>query len=154
MCKHVKWYKKLLCFNSKYLLYLPCHPLCHHPALLSVPPFNPSYFTYFPFKDWLVGGGLTGRVLVAVCTSGYFIVLLHWETKPPAPWPNIPHSYIIPTLSPFLILIILSCWLGSDKYQSLSHWLDYGSNSWVRIHDLPKRETEALLIRPSRLILL
>ena len=26
---------------------------------------------------------------------GEFIVLSHWETRPPAPWPNIPLSHII-----------------------------------------------------------
>ena len=34
--------------------------------------------------------------------------------------------------SPCPILIMLSAWIGSDKYQFLSHldWLDQGSNPW------------------------
>ena len=40
-----------------------------------------------------------------VCTHGNFIVLPHWNTRPPAPLPDIPLSRIILTLrEPFLAL--------------------------------------------------
>ena len=47
--------------------------------------------------------------------------------------------------SPCPILIMPSTWLGSDKYQFVSHWFDLtmGSNPWS-----PARETRALPIRP------
>ena len=56
--------------------------------------------------------------LVTLRTHGAFIVLPHWETRPPAPW----LSHLILTLSqPVLsypaIIILQSAWLGSDKYK-------------------------------------
>ena len=65
-----------------------------------------------------------GYRVVTVRIHDDFIVLPHWETRPPAPWPDI-------TLSCHWansILIMPSTWLGSDKYQfdkSLI-WLDHG----------------------------
>ena len=40
-------------------------------------------------------------------------------------------------------------WLGSDKYGFLSHWFEPKRFGFC---DLPKREKDTLLIRPSRLI--
>ena len=53
--------------------------------------------------------------------------------------------------SPCPILIMLSAWLGSDKYQPLSHWCD-STRVWTHgfeSYDLPKCETDAQLIRPQ-----
>ena len=44
---------------------------------------------------------------------------------------------------------MLSTWLGSDKHKSLVR-LDQGSTRFG-FPDLPKRETDVLLIQPSRL---
>ena len=63
--------------------------------------------------------------LVAVCTRDDFIVLPHWEIRQSVPWPDIPLSHMI--LTPVIILLIPSTWLGSDKYQfykSLA-WFDH-----------------------------
>ena len=47
-----------------------------------------------------------------------------------------------------------NAWLGNDKYTFLSHWFDA-----IRVpthdfesHDLPKRKTDAQLIRPFLLV--
>ena len=56
-----------------------------------------------------------------------FIVLSHWETRPPAAWSDIPLNHIILTLSqPVLVIFfkMLSARLGSDKCQFSSHWFD------------------------------
>ena len=69
---------------------------------------------------------ISGR-LMTVCTHGDFIMLPHWESRPPAPWPDIPLTHIISDTvltSPCPFLIMLSAWLGSDKYKPLSHWFD------------------------------
>ena len=72
-----------------------------------------------------------GYRLVIVHTHGDFIVLAHWESRPPASWPGIPLSHIILTLSHCPILLMAHGRLGSDKYQfdkSLG-WLDQEPNS-------------------------
>ena len=56
--------------------------------------------------------------------------------------------------SSFPILVMLSAWLGSDKYTFLSHWF-YLRLTWVCRSESPnfaKRETEAQLIGPSCLV--
>ena len=58
-----------------------------------------------------------------------------------------------PTI-PCPILIMPSAWLGSVKNKLLSHWFD-STRVPIRVFEspiLPKRETDALLIRPSRLV--
>ena len=62
-----------------------------------------------------------------------FIVLPHWETRPSVPWPDkwYPTQSHYPDTgptSPFPILITMSTWQGSDKYQfdKLMIWLDHG----------------------------
>ena len=51
-----------------------------------------------------------------------------------APWPDISHiSPDTEPTSPCRILIMMSAWLESDKYQFVSHWLDSTS---VRTHDV------------------
>ena len=55
------------------------------------------------------------------CDSAHpdFRVLLHWEIRSSAPWPNIPLLHYSDTelTSPCFILLMLSTRLGSDKYQ-------------------------------------
>ena len=75
-------------------------------------------------KDWNVMSlqhlrWCQGRYqFVTVYTDGDFIVLPHWEIKPPAPRPDIliklHYSDTEPT-SPCPILMMLSACLGSDK---------------------------------------
>ena len=61
--------------------------------------------------------------VISVRTHGDFIVLPHfdWEMRPPAPWPDIPHSHIILTgtvqTSPCPILLMLSARPANNKYQ-------------------------------------
>ena len=43
--------------------------------------------------------------LVTARTHGIFIVLPHWETRPPAPWCDIPLSHIILTQSQQVLAI-------------------------------------------------
>ena len=50
------------------------------------------YFTVLGQAQW-------GYQLVTVHTHGDFIVPAHWKTRPLAPWPAIPLSHIILTLS-------------------------------------------------------
>ena len=62
-------------------------------------------------------------------------MVLFWETRPPATYPNAPLSHIILILKPTSlcpILIMPSIWLGSDKYQfyKSSVWLHWGLNPW------------------------
>ena len=59
-----------------------------------------------------------GYRLVTVHTHGDFIVLPHWETRPSASWPPTQLHY--PDTKPtslYPILIMLSTWLGSDRYK-------------------------------------
>ena len=68
-----------------------------------------------------------GYRLVTARTHDDFIILPHWKTRPPAPWPDITRDHIIPTLSqpiPCPILIMPSAWVGSDNCKYLSHWFD------------------------------
>ena len=58
--------------------------------------------------------------------------------QPSVPWPDIPLIHIIlrqPTSS--CLLIKLSTWLGSDKYQFCKSliWLDQGPNPWSPAHE-------------------
>ena len=56
-----------------------------------------------------------------VRTHGY-IVLPHWETRPPASWPDNPTQSHYPGIEPSSscpILIMPKAWLGSDKYKLL-----------------------------------
>ena len=65
----------------------------------------------------------------------HFIVLLHWEIRPPEPSPDIPLSHIVlKPRSP--ILVIMSTSLGHDTYQShkSSVWIDRKLNSWPLSH--------------------
>ena len=97
--------------------------------------------------------------LVTVRTHGYFTVLPHWETRPPAPWLDSIHSHCPWTepTSPCPNLIMPSVWLGSDKYQFLNLWF---RSTRILTHkvqispDLPagRPVTEALLIQPSHLV--
>ena len=48
---------------------------------------------------------------------------------------------------PCPVLIMPSAWLWSSKYQFWSHWLEF-EPSIFRSPDLPKQETDALLIQP------
>ena len=50
---------------------------------------------------------------------------------------------------------MLSTQLGSEKYKFLRHWFDLTRfrTRGFESHDLPKRDTGAQLIRPSRLVL-
>ena len=87
-----------------------------------------------------------GYWVMTVCTHSYshsyVIVLFHWETRTPAPWPNIPHIHVIfiqaaPTSSCPLV-VSSSAKLGSDKYtfdKSLL-WLVWDSNSRPSWYDL------------------
>ena len=63
---------------------------------------------------------------------------------------GLPHS-----TAPCPILIMLNTRLGVDKYKFVSRCFD---STWfeptkLRCHDLPKFETDAHLIQPSRLAL-
>ena len=52
--------------------------------------------------------------LVTMDTHDEFLVLHHWEARPPAPWPDIPFSHTLLTLestSPSIILIMRSACL-------------------------------------------
>ena len=51
--------------------------------------------------------------------------------------------------NPCSILIMPSAWLGNDEDNILRQWFD---STRVRTNDLPKQETDAQLIRPSRLV--
>ena len=93
-----------------------------------------------------------GYRLMAVHTHGYCIVL----TRPPAPWTRCPTKSHYPDIEPTSIRPILkmpSSWLRSDKYKCLNNLLDStGVQSQAfESHDLPKRETDAQLIQPSKL---
>ena len=56
------------------------------------------YFTVGGQAQW--GGGYR---LVTVYTHGVFIVLLHWDIRPPTSWHAIPLSHIILTLSKLVL---------------------------------------------------
>ena len=94
---------------------------------------------------------------MTVCTDGDFIVLPHWNPRPPAPWPDFPLSLHYPATeptSPCPVLIMPNARLGSDTCQFKSHWFD---STRFRTHkfefpNLPKWETDALLIRTPRLV--
>ena len=73
---------------------------------------------------------ISGRILtcdsVLICDSD-FIVLLHWETRLPAPRADTRPSHIILTLeltSSWPKPKMWSTWLGSDKYKYFSHCFD------------------------------
>ena len=84
-----------------------------------------------------------------------FIVLVHGKTRSSTPWPHLSHHPDPERISPCPILIMLSTWLGSDKYTILSHLFDLTRvwTYWFKSTDLPKREVGAQLIRPSRLVI-
>ena len=82
---------------------------------------------------------ISGDEAVTVPTHGNSIVLPQWATRLPATWPDIPQSHYPnkkPT-SPFPILIMLSAWLGSDKYKSLCPWFDL---TRVQTHEFETHE--------------
>ena len=96
-----------------------------------------------------------GYRLVTVCTHDNCIGLFHWETRLAAPCPDIPPIHIILTLNQLYlapILIMPSTWLGSDKYNVLSHWI---LSHWIdstsvwthefKTNNLLKRETDTYL---------
>ena len=90
-----------------------------------------------------------GYQLVTVSTQGHFIVLLHWEiTISTMTWyPTRSHYPDNEPTSPCPILIMLSAWLQSDKFQFSSHWFD---STTVRTHEArisrsAKTRTEVLL---------
>ena len=61
-----------------------------------------------------------GYWLVTVHTPGECCHTRRWETRPSAPWPDIPYNHIIPitaVTSPCPILLMPRARLGSDKYQ-------------------------------------
>ena len=64
-----------------------------------------------------------------------FIVLPHWNSRPSAPWSDIPHYPDIASTSPCPIIIITSTWLGSGKYKLKSHLFDLARvrtcNVWI-----------------------
>ena len=69
-----------------------------------------------------------------VTTHIDFEVLSYWEIKPLAPWPDIPFSHIILTLSQ-PVLLMLRARPGSNKsINFISHWFDCTGN---RTPDLP-----------------
>ena len=98
-----------------------------------------------PSKD--LGSYQDGYRLVTVRTHGNFIVLLHWDTKPLAPWPVIPLSQVVLTLSQ-PVLIMPSARLGSGKYQFQSHWFD---SIRVRNCEVQIRTSELWIPRSSRM---
>ena len=74
-----------------------------------------------------------------------FIKQSYWKNRPLASFPEIPHYLDTEPTSSCLILIMPSIWLGSDKYQFLSHWFDstrLHTGRFGRSADLPKRETD------------
>ena len=67
--------------------------------------------------------------LVTVDTYSDFIVLPHWDTGPPAPWPGLPLSHIILALShPVLSTTLTMPNTWSKNYQFLRHRFD-----WTRV---------------------
>ena len=68
-----------------------------------------------------------------------FVLLPHWETRMSATWHDIPHYPVTEPTSPCPIPIMLSTWLGSDKYQydnSLA-WLDHGFKPTISLTSDP-----------------
>ena len=74
---------------------------------------------------------------MAVCTHGDLIVLPDWDTRPSAPWHDIPRLHY-PNSAKHLTR-------NREVSIFISHWFD--SNPWS-----PARETRSLLTRPSRSI--
>ena len=89
-----------------------------------------------------------GYWLVTVRTHGDFIVLAHWEIRPPTRWPDIPLSHYPDSeiTSICTTLLMQSTRLGSDKYQIYKPlvWLDREPNS-----PSPAREARALPVLPA-----
>ena len=68
---------------------------------------------------------------VTVHTYGDFIMLSHWKIRPSLPWDWYPTQSHYPDTEPARpcpIIIMLSTWLGSDKYKFYKPlvWLDHG----------------------------
>ena len=92
---------------------------------------------------------VTSRIIsgrVTVHTYGHFIVLPHWETRPSAPWSEIPLSHIIWLSWHWTNQSIHYTNSDNLNAERLSHlarkqvsmftalvWLDQGSNPWVQI---------------------
>ena len=82
-----------------------------------------EWLSGFPLSLYVLATSKVISRLVTVCAHGDFIELSHWETRLLLPWPDITLSHTEPT-SPCPILVMLSAWLRSDKYQFLSDWFD------------------------------
>ena len=87
---------------------------------------------------------IPGWVLISDCARSWrlYIGAPHWETKPPAPCPDIRCSHIILTMSQPVLALMSSTWLGlgSDKYKFKVIRLaqPWFKPSRVRFLDLPK----------------
>ena len=77
---------------------------------------------------------LGGIPNVAMRPHGALIVLPHWDTMSPIPWPDIPLGHYPDTepTSPCSILVMPSTKLSHSNYQFYKSllWLCWDSNSW------------------------
>ena len=76
-----------------------------------------------------------GLRLVTVHTYSDFALLLHWDTKLPAPWPDILLSLNTELTSPCTILLKLSARAMARQISIfISHWFN---STWNRTPDVP-----------------
>ena len=118
-CAHVHWSSRKI--NTRHQrACVPSNSACAH--LVDKPTMRITWqttglrlYSAMVFGGWLVVGVLcSGNIkgqhqerywLVTVCTHGDFTVLPYWQTRQPAPWPDIRLSHIMLTLNqPVLVL--------------------------------------------------
>ena len=75
----------------------------HRPATMTAPLLLLTSSLCFTVvgQDWW-GDGYR---LVTIRTPGDFIMLSHWNTRPPAPWPAVSLSHIILILSQLVLAL-------------------------------------------------